>query len=142
MVQLENQCLAKLRSETEDMIQDALSRGLTFCQLLDLGVQPSDVEPVVPINNVVQVVFQHVLQDKNVPKMLIDLVVNTLAQHLDPSLWEQLEPMISHPMSPCLINAMVARPRVKDEDTNTPSVKSESDSTGNGTGLFALNGRN
>jgi len=139
MTELDDQCLSKLASDTEDAIQRALSQGLTLRQVLGLGDELEEDRQAV--SNIVQVVFQHVLKDKTSPKRLATLVVKTLAEHLDLGLWAQLETMVNPAMSLRLIKAMLARRQVKDEESRDPSVKSESVSTGDESTLFALNGQ-
>jgi hypothetical protein len=81
---LSQQCLDKLSSDTKDAIQVALSRGLTLREILGLSSEPEVKELAIPVDNVVQVVFQHVLKEDTLPRRLIDLVVSTLATHLNP----------------------------------------------------------
>ena len=119
------------------MIRAALSQGITLRKLLGLEAQladqlkESDKEPVVPVDNVVQVAFRHVLSDKEPPSRLVSLVVDTLAVHLDLGLWEQLKSKINHTMSLRLNKAMVKRRQVNNEEGYDSSVKSESASASN-----------
>lgn len=136
---LDQQCLAKLSSETKDAIQVALSQGLTLRQILGMGAELEGNDSAPPASNVVQVVFQHILKDQKAPKRLVDLVVNTLAVHLDPELWDELVTMVNAGMKGRLIKALLVHRQVKPEDAETLSVKSESTSSGDGYVTFAMN---
>ncbi|KAH7093795.1 hypothetical protein FB567DRAFT_181136 [Paraphoma chrysanthemicola] len=141
---LKEQCLSMLVEKTNTMIDFALREGLKLQHLLGWGERveppsgddhaavPEDCANVHPQDDTVQVVFQHVLKDKNPPKRLVDLVVQTLADHLDLELWAQLEHMINHQMSKNLNKAMVLRRQIKMEEEDCFSVKSEVMSAPNG----------
>jgi hypothetical protein len=60
---LSQQCLSKLSSDTKDAIQIALSRGFTLWEILGLSSEPEVKELTMPADNVIQVVFQHVLKE-------------------------------------------------------------------------------
>lgn len=131
MAQLQSECLCKLASETEGTIQLALSRGMTLKDLLDMNTKAEDTEAEATLaSNVVQVVFSHVLKDKEPPETLVKLVVDCLSRFLDPELWAQLEIMVNHATSRLLIKAMLERRQFKSEASEGGSVKSEC-STGN-----------
>jgi hypothetical protein len=113
MMQLADQCLSKLTSETDDMIRFAFSQNSTLQQLLGL-------------------------KDDKPPGRLISLVVNTLAACLSPGLWTQLERTINHPISLRLIRAMLDCPQVKGEETERIRIKSEIASVGDEHASFGL----
>lgn len=136
---LQEQCLSKLVSETEDMLRDALSEGVTLRQVLGIGPElAAKGGSATPADNVVQVVFRHVLKDTTSPKRLVLLVVNTLAAQLDPGLWDQLASMVTNVMKDRLFRAMLVHRQVKSEGACTPSVKSENASSGDGYATFVL----
>ncbi|KAF2030184.1 hypothetical protein EK21DRAFT_66106, partial [Setomelanomma holmii] len=127
------QCLSRIAGDTDHTMQVALAQGLSLQHLLGLAAHESaqgEEEPLAVINNVVQVVFQHVLKDEKSPPRLLDLVVDTLAEHLDLELWTQLEHVISHNMSLRLNRAMVDRRQIKIEDAERVSMESKSLSAG------------
>jgi hypothetical protein len=114
------------------MIRTGLSRNLSLRQLLDLdpGTGEEKGLPVTTAGNTVQTVFQHVLKDDNPPERLVTLVIETLADHLEPGLWRQLEHMINRPMSLKLISALLFRRQIKNEEAERLRGKPEIASTG------------
>jgi hypothetical protein len=113
---LVQQCLSRLSTDTESMLEMASSKGLTLQQVLGFGSEAEEENDLlIPTGNVVQVVFQHVLEDERSPKRLVTLVTRALTESLEPSLWEKLKHMINHRMSLLLIEAMLAHRQVKDE---------------------------
>jgi hypothetical protein len=138
MTQLHQQCLSKLLSDAEDMMQHAFSQGLTLRRVLGFDTEATEAEQLaIPPSNVVEVVFQHVLKDEVAPKKLVNLVVDALARHLEPSLWLQLQTTVNSSMSSRLIKAMLHLRQVKTEHARDSSVKSESASTGDEYAVFA-----
>lgn len=117
MASLAQQCLIRLSTETEDMINTSISHGANLGQVLDLNVKANVDRPSQPLlpRNMVQVVFSHVLEDDTSPKRLVELVVTRLAEHLDVDLWEKLACRVTHPISLLIINAMIQSRQIKTE---------------------------
>jgi hypothetical protein len=141
---LAEQCLCTLVTDTENMLDTAFSQGVTLQQVLGLDADAGQngTSPATPSGNVVQVVFQRVLQDETSPKRLTDLVIRTLAEFLNPSMWEKVVPMINHRTSLLLIKAMLIHRQAiieeaeKEEELHT---KSEDAPTGNEQALITYN---
>jgi hypothetical protein len=118
MTSLALQCLTRLSNETDAMIQIAISTGTTLGELLDLTSKPEDNTGQSPLpDNMVQVVFRHVLEDDKSHKRLVDLVVTRLAEHLDLELWEKLSRRISPNISLLIIKCMLQIRQIKTEDS-------------------------
>jgi hypothetical protein len=71
----------------------------------------------------VQVVFSHVLKDRQSPGRLINLVITRLAEHLDLSLWEKLALKVNHGISLLIIQAMLQKREVKLESLSCHSAE-------------------
>ena len=109
-------CLSKLSNAATDTIQGALASGIPIQSLLGYGSSCST-------DNVLAVIFINVFNDKNPPKRLMDLVIDTLADSLDMDLWGQLRDVIGHAMALQLIEAMIVRQQTKAK--HSTSVKFE-----------------
>jgi hypothetical protein len=138
---LAQQCLSRLSTDTESMIEAAFSQGFTLQQILGFSsdAEAQDEVQGISVDNVVQVVFMHVLKDEKPPKRLVDLVTYALAEYLDPSLWERLTHTINHRVSLLLIKAMIDRRQVNFEAFEELDAKSENVSTGDEQAHFTLN---
>jgi hypothetical protein len=124
MTSLSQQCLMQLYNETDAMIQAAISKGMSLSQLLDLSSKPENKPGQSPLpENMVQVVFSHVLKDGKSHNRLVDLVVTRLAEHLDLGLLEKLTGTIGLGISILIIKAMVQRRGVKTEDSASLGLK-------------------
>jgi hypothetical protein len=124
MTSLSQQCLMQLYNETDAMIQAAISNGISLGQLLDLTSKPEDKPGQSPLpENMVQVVFSHVLKDTKSHQRLVDLVVTRLAEHLDLGLLEKLARTIGLGISILIIKAMVQLRQVKTEDSTSLGLK-------------------
>ncbi|KAF1917588.1 hypothetical protein BDU57DRAFT_446045, partial [Ampelomyces quisqualis] len=145
MAVLAQKCLAKLLTETEGMIEAAFSEGRTLQQLLglDSSANPESATPAkaTATDNVVQVVFSHVLKDTTCPQRLLDLVISTLAECLEPALWRELALTINHRISLLLIEAMLERRQLKIEEVHDLDVRPESVYTDEGSMHFASDGQ-
>ncbi|KAH7412228.1 hypothetical protein DE146DRAFT_751358 [Phaeosphaeria sp. MPI-PUGE-AT-0046c] len=121
-------CLCTLSSDAERDIRDASSHGMSLQQVLDLGSNESGDKGVrvESANTSVQIIFAHVLADPEPPEQLVSLVTTTLAEHLDPSMWAAIAPLINHSISIRLIQAMVDRLQVKSEEVGQLHVQHES----------------
>jgi hypothetical protein len=141
MTQLAEKCLSTLSRDSQDMIEDAFCQGTSLQQLLRLSseTQAEEGRAVAPTKNVVEVVFEHVLNDVNPPKRLFNLVVSTLAEHLDTDLWLKLAPRTTLPMSIQIISTILIHRQVKTENFEGLRLKSESVSTGDELLLYAPN---
>jgi hypothetical protein len=91
---------------------------------LGLSVDGDSDEPgiLTPADSMVQVVFGHVLKDPKPPERLQKLVVETLAEYLEPGLLAHLEHMITLPIAYQVIRSMLLRRQIKSEE---PEVKME-----------------
>jgi hypothetical protein len=124
MTSLSQQCLMQLYNETDAMIQAAISKGMSLSQLLNLSSKPENKPGQSPLpENMVQVVFSHVLKDGKSHNRLVDLVVTRLAEHLDLGLLEKLTGTIGLGISILIIKAMVQRRGVKTEDSASLGLK-------------------
>lgn len=130
MTVLAETCLARLLTDTNNMIEAAFFKGLTLQEVLNhdssAGEGSATPAKVKGTNNVVQVVFDHVLQDAKCPSRLLDLVVITLAECLELGLWQNLVPRINHQMSLLLIEAMLQSRQIKIEEEKDRDFKPES----------------
>jgi hypothetical protein len=110
-------------------------------QVLHLGSESEadDDTSAQVTDNIVQVVFRHVLGDLQPPERLVTLVVTALAQVMNPSLWAALGPMMNLDISHRLIGAMIAYRRVKLEAHGAFGIKPESDAANDEQALLALN---
>jgi hypothetical protein len=122
-------------------LDHAFSDGISLQQVLHLGSDPEadDDASAQVTNNIIQVVFRHVLGDLQPPERLVTLVVTTLAQVMDPSLWAALGPMMNLDISHRLIGAMVAHRQVKFQAHGGFSIKSEGDTANDKKALLPLN---
>jgi hypothetical protein len=126
VAQLHQVCLYKLSDRTDEAIRCALSQGSNLQQLLRLGVgaddggkevdTEADTEMPVPPDNIVKVVFHHVLTDAKPPDRLRKLVVETLAEHMEPILFAHLEPKIPLPIALQLIRSILLRKQINSEE--------------------------
>jgi hypothetical protein len=112
-------CLTKLYTSASHHIQSALVKGIPLRNRFGNGKGQTD--------DVVEIVFTHVLRDPNTPKRLQDLVIEAFATSLDKELWLQLKPLINHGMALQLVETMVDQKQIKTELYNQPSHKSESE---------------
>jgi hypothetical protein len=102
-----------------DSINNALNNAIPLRSLLGYGPGPTD--------DVVGVVFKHVIEDQNTPRRLQNLVVESFAVCLDNELWLQVKPLITHGMALQLIESMIEQHQVKTELYDQASIKSESE---------------
>jgi hypothetical protein len=144
MTVLKQQCLARLLTDTENMILAAFSEGLTLQEVLGLDSRNSEKvatqAKAIASDNVVQVVFNHVLQDAKCPPRLLDMVISTLAECLEPGLWQELTLMVNHRISLLIIQAMLERRQIKMEEMQGLDVKPEGVYTDDDSMLFASDG--
>jgi hypothetical protein len=112
-------CLTKLCTAATDNIENAIVNAIPLRSLLGYGPGPTD--------DVVDVVFKHVIKDPNAPRRLQDLVTDTFAACLDKELWMQVKPLVSHGMAIQVIEAMIDRRQIKTELYDQASIKSESE---------------
>lgn len=114
---LTEQCLCTLSTHAESYIKEAISQGSSLQQVLcpPTGNEEHKNSRHDPAHSYTQVVFRHVLTDPTPPERLMVLVTDTLSEHLDPSLWDVLEPKVNETISRRLIKAMVARRQMECE---------------------------
>jgi hypothetical protein len=106
------------------MITDAVSQGITLDQVLDLTSKAEDKPAQSPRSeNMVQVVFSHVLEDDKSPGRLVALVVTRLAEYLDLSLWEKLAHRVNHSISLLIIKAILQSRQAKIEGSVSRGVE-------------------
>jgi hypothetical protein len=104
------------------MIRVAVDQGITLGQVLRLTSNTEHKSGQSPLpHNMVQVVFSHVLKDRQSPGRLINLVITRLAEHLDLNLWEKLAPKVNHGISLLIIQAMLQKREVKLESLSCHS---------------------
>ncbi|KAH4047807.1 hypothetical protein HBH70_238150 [Parastagonospora nodorum] len=127
---LAQKCLEKLAADTNIMIEEAFRLGMSLQELLESEPVAGDDQTTTPAQNVVQVVFEHVLREPKAPKKLVDLVTYTLADRLDPGLWETLAPRINHGTLRQIMSIILVRRQAKTEDVECLRLKSESEPTG------------
>ena len=113
-------CLTELYNAACNGIRHALAQGISISSLL-LDNRPEITD------NVVDVVFIHVLKDKQPPGRLLRLVIDTLADNVDANLWAHVKTMISHDKALQLIEAMIMRQQIQIPNVNPENVKSEND---------------
>ncbi|KAF2133675.1 hypothetical protein P153DRAFT_96707 [Dothidotthia symphoricarpi CBS 119687] len=104
--QLTQTCLSKLANDTQDAIAQAYSCGSSLQILLGYDLV-DDEQDAASANNVVQVVFGHVLKDPEPPARLFKLVVGALAINMDSELWAQLKDVVGHGLALRLVEAML-----------------------------------
>lgn len=92
-------CLTKLCNAAQDSMHKAMITGKTLKHLLGFG---SD-----SIDNVIDVIFKHALQDHDTPKRIQELVVDAMAKGLDLELWSCLKDTVSHNIALQVIAAML-----------------------------------
>jgi hypothetical protein len=119
-------CLTTLYTSASENIQNALVNGMPLHSLLGYGPGPTD--------DVVGVVFKHVIKDQNTLKRLQDLVIGSFAACLDQELWLQVAPLVTHGMALQLIKAMIDQKQVKTELYDQAIIKSESEEAAARTG--------
>ncbi|KAH7337913.1 hypothetical protein BKA66DRAFT_555278 [Pyrenochaeta sp. MPI-SDFR-AT-0127] len=100
-------CLQKLHYAAIDTIRLAIANGDRIQALLEFGSAHTD--------NALKVVFTNVLKDKDPPKRLLQLVIDTLADNLDMELWAHLRNLIGHELALQLIEVMIDRQQIKAE---------------------------
>jgi hypothetical protein len=127
---LAQKCLEKLVTDTNIMIEEAFRLGMSLQELLESEPVAGDDQTTPPAQNVVQVVFEHVLREPKAPKQLVDLVTYTLADRLDTGLWETLAPRINHGTLRQIMTIVLVRRQAKTEDVECLCLKSESEPTG------------
>jgi hypothetical protein len=116
---LATKCLNALYSTANTSLKRAIADGISLQTLLGYS---SDAAP----DDIVGVVFKHAIKDKDAPKELKGLVIDTLAACLDPELWMHIRSLVSHEMALQIIEAMVGnRQHVKFEMGDDDSIKSE-----------------
>ncbi|KAL5117039.1 hypothetical protein ACEQ8H_004998 [Pleosporales sp. CAS-2024a] len=132
--QLAETCLSKLACDATDAIEEEMQNGRSLRQLLEDNRNPSaaNSHSSGSSKNTVQVVFDHVLDDSNPPQRLVELVIGTLADHLDVSLWSTLGPRFNLSLSQKLIKVIAERRQVKIELRHNRQARSESLSRGDG----------
>jgi hypothetical protein len=115
---LADSCLTKLCNDTSSSLQHARIHKLPLQYLLGYGLSASSEvnHPNVPIDNVVAIVFKHMIKDESTPKQLLRIFVDALAESLDAELWESLRDVLSREKMAALIEALLAR-QVKTEQT-------------------------
>jgi hypothetical protein len=115
-------CLNKVYKAANDSLLHASAHGVSLRTLLGYG-------PDAATDDIVGVVFKHVVKDENTPKQLKSLVVDTLAAMLDYDLWQHVKDLVNHGMALQVIEAMVElRQRVKLETNDQEEgIKSESE---------------
>jgi len=126
---LAQKCLEKLVADTSIMIKEALRLGMSLQELLESEPVAGGDQTTPPAQNVVQVVFEHVLKEPKAPKQLADLVAYTLADRLDPGLWQSLAPRINHDTLSQIMTIILVRRHTNTEDAECLRLKSESEST-------------
>jgi hypothetical protein len=127
---LAQKCLEKLVTDTNIMIEEAFRLGMSLQELLESEPVAGDDQTTPPAQNVVQVVFEHVLREPKAPKQLVDLVTYTLADRLDTGLWETLASQINHGTLRQIMTIVLVRRQAKTEDVECLCLKSESEPTG------------
>lgn len=104
--ELTQTCLSKLATDAQDLIHQASSHGSNILILLGYGSSTKD-QNLPPRNNIVEVIFKHVLKDSKPPKRLVEFVVEILARNMDVNLWTNLKDVIGHSLALQLVEAMV-----------------------------------
>ncbi len=115
---LSSLCLTELYNAARDSIQRAHANGISISSLL-LDTAPGTT------NNVVQVVFIRVLKDEKPPERLLRLVIDTLADGAEMSLWDFVKDMIKLDKALQLIEAMISRKPIQIQNVNPESIKPE-----------------
>jgi hypothetical protein len=127
---LAEECVELLYETAHKGVEHALSTDIPLRYLLNFVSPNGDVpqKPQPQPNDVVAVVFHHVLKDAKPPARLSQLVIDTLAKSMDAELWDKLQETISHETARQLIGAMVVHRDLKSERGSnlTALVKVES----------------
>lgn len=116
-------CLGILVNRLKDTLQAARVAGFPFAHLLGYGSGPA--------NQLLDIVFNKVFLENDPPKRLKELVINAIADDLNMELWNHLKSTLSHELALQLIEAMILRGRIKDEQPGeVPMNLEECDVTG------------
>lgn len=107
-------CMNQLFHVASASISNALSDGVPLYHLLRPVIEPDMPDSEAKSEDVVTTVFRHVLEDKDSPIKLSELVIETMAKGMDAELWSLLQTKINHDTARKLIGAMVACRHVKE----------------------------
>lgn len=111
------------------MIEEGARQGMSLQELLEFDSTTGDDQSTSQSRNFVQVVFAHVLSEANAPRQLADLVAHSLAERLDPALWEMLAPRIRPATLRQIMTVILLRSQAKTDDVESLRLKSESEPT-------------
>ncbi|XPS72681.1 hypothetical protein M3J07_004830 [Ascochyta lentis] len=122
-------CLSQLFNTASDVIHETHCQGVTLDALLGFksAGEADELQNRVVPDNTVEIIFHHVLTDKNPPARLSDLVVDIMARKMHSKLWAQIQETISRPIALRLVEAMLQLKELKAECAEHPglAIKSE-----------------
>ncbi|KAF2846549.1 hypothetical protein T440DRAFT_227918 [Plenodomus tracheiphilus IPT5] len=116
---LRESCLSTLASSLTDTLQAARVASLPLMHLLGYGSQPA--------NQLLETVFNKVFLEADSPTRLKGLVIDAIADDLDKELWTYLKTALNPELALSLIEAIVRRGLVKNEQTAAIHMKTEAD---------------
>lgn len=130
---LAKECLNELNLSAMSSIQNALANGVPLRNLLGLSMDHNTPDLQALSDDFVKTIFHHVLKDQTPPPQLSNLVIDTMARHMDFELWAKLEVSISENVALQLIGRMVAyrEINIKQDDKTGKDIKLDTHSSPN-----------